>query len=136
MRAIFALASAPITSLNLEYGFNAWFGGNLNREIEWAQQLRDESRGYVNVQSIRMSDFLPPKPAELDAALDIIKRSTFTYVHCLHGVDRTGFVIAAYRVKVQGWTWEEAYGEMLHLGFHLFPYALWLPSLKKYLGVQ
>ena len=39
------------------------------------------------------------------------------YVHCLHGRERTGFMLAAYRVKVQNWTVDEAYKEMLQQGF-------------------
>ena len=39
-------------------------------------------------------------------------------VHCTHGQDRTGFVIGVYRVVVDGWTPERAYGEMLAHNFH------------------
>ncbi len=39
------------------------------------------------------------------------------YVHCLHGRERTGFMLAAYRVKIQLWTVEKAYQEMLQQGF-------------------
>lgn len=42
------------------------------------------------------------------------------FVHCLHGADRTGMVVAAYRVVVQGWPKEEALREMTlgEYGFH------------------
>ncbi|MDZ4813183.1 MAG: dual specificity protein phosphatase family protein [Pseudomonadota bacterium] len=33
-------------------------------------------------------------------------------VHCKHGADRTGTMIAAYRIVVQGWSKEEALAEM------------------------
>jgi protein tyrosine/serine phosphatase len=39
------------------------------------------------------------------------------YVHCLHGRERTGFMLAAYRMKVESWTADEAYKEMLQQGF-------------------
>lgn len=39
------------------------------------------------------------------------------YVHCLHGRERTGFMLAAYRMKIQAWTVDEAYKEMLQQGF-------------------
>jgi tyrosine-protein phosphatase SIW14 len=39
------------------------------------------------------------------------------YVHCLYGKERTGFMLAAYRIKVQHWTADEAYKEMLQQGF-------------------
>jgi tyrosine-protein phosphatase SIW14 len=48
------------------------------------------------------------------------------FVHCRQGHDRTGVICAAYRVKVQGWTLEEAEEEMQAYGFN----DLWIP-LKK-----
>lgn len=41
-------------------------------------------------------------------------------VHCQHGADRTGTMIAIYRMTVQGWTKEEAIQEMTQgdFGFH------------------
>jgi len=38
-------------------------------------------------------------------------------VHCQHGADRTGTMVALYRVAVQGWTKEEALREMTTGGF-------------------
>jgi len=40
------------------------------------------------------------------------------YVHCKLGEDRTGIVIAAYRMKVEGWSFEEAEAEMYAFGFN------------------
>jgi protein tyrosine/serine phosphatase len=40
-------------------------------------------------------------------------------VHCQGGADRTGLVIAAYRMVVQNWSYGEAIGEMRYcLGFN------------------
>jgi len=41
-------------------------------------------------------------------------------VHCLHGADRTGTMIAIYRMTVQGWAKEEAIKEMTEgdFGYH------------------
>ena len=38
-------------------------------------------------------------------------------VHCQHGADRTGTVIAVYRIAVQGWSKAEAIREMTQGGF-------------------
>jgi tyrosine-protein phosphatase SIW14 len=38
-------------------------------------------------------------------------------VHCQHGEDRTGLVIAAYRVRFWGWTKEKAMAEALQFGY-------------------
>jgi protein tyrosine/serine phosphatase len=40
------------------------------------------------------------------------------YVHCRHGQDRTGIVIAAYRMKKQGWSQAAAETEMQAFGFN------------------
>lgn len=40
------------------------------------------------------------------------------FVHCRYGDDRTGMMIAAYRMAVEGWTPEEARKEMNKFGFH------------------
>ena len=47
-----------------------------------------------------------------------------TYVHCLHGQDRTGLIVACYRLK-NGWSKEQAEKEMLAHGFHKELLGLW-----------
>jgi len=44
-------------------------------------------------------------------------------VHCRHGSDRTGTMVAAYRIVVEGWTKAEATDEMIHGGYGFHP--LW-----------
>jgi protein tyrosine phosphatase (PTP) superfamily phosphohydrolase (DUF442 family) len=39
------------------------------------------------------------------------------FVHCQHGADRTGLMIALYRIAGQGWTKERAIAEMRDGGF-------------------
>lgn len=39
-------------------------------------------------------------------------------VHCQHGADRTGAILALYRVVVQGWSKQDALREMNEGGFH------------------
>lgn len=46
-----------------------------------------------------------------------------TYVHCTHGQDRTGLVIALYRIRI-GWSWQDARKEMLEHGFHVLLFGL------------
>ena len=40
------------------------------------------------------------------------------FVHCQHGADRTGFMVAAYRVLRQGWDCGSAVAELHTFGFH------------------
>lgn len=43
------------------------------------------------------------------------------FVHCQYGSDRTGTMVALYRIVVQGWTKDEAIDEMLNGGFGFHP---------------
>ncbi len=43
------------------------------------------------------------------------------FVHCQHGADRTGTMVAVYRVVVQGWSKDQAVNEMIHGGFGFHP---------------
>jgi protein tyrosine/serine phosphatase len=52
------------------------------------------------------------------------------FVHCQHGSDRTGTMIAIYRIAVQGWDREEAIREMVEGGYGFHP--LW-GNLKTYI---
>jgi tyrosine-protein phosphatase SIW14 len=53
------------------------------------------------------------------------------FVHCRLGEDRTGMMVAAYRMAAQGWTAEEAMNEMQQFGFSSF-HHLMCPGLASY----
>ncbi|MBP7052133.1 MAG: tyrosine-protein phosphatase [Phycisphaerae bacterium] len=42
------------------------------------------------------------------------------FVHCQRGADRTGLMVAVYRIVVQGWDKEQAIDEMTHGGFRFY----------------
>lgn len=55
---------------------------------------------------------------EVAAALRIIQKSDGPIlVHCWHGSDRTGTVVAFYRILIQNWTREQALDEMVNGGY-------------------
>ncbi len=65
-------------------------------------------------------------------------------VHCWHGSDRTGAMVAFYRMVVQGWTKEEALREMTQGGFDY--HSVWtnlidfiekadIPEYRRKLGI-
>lgn len=83
-----------------------------------------------------MDDVLATSPAILRETVKEIReleRKGLVYIHCLHGVDRTGIVCALYRVKIQGWTVDDAIREMYTMGFHKFPYEWlgWVRDLRE-----
>lgn len=52
-------------------------------------------------------------------------------VHCMHGADRTGVVMAMYRIVFEGWTKEDALAEMKKGGFGFHWYYFNIPSFIK-----
>ncbi len=67
-----------------------------------------------------MSGFWSPTDAQIKDILGIVANPANRpiYIHCKHGQDRTGLVVALYRITQEGWTPAEARKEMLALGFH------------------
>jgi protein tyrosine phosphatase (PTP) superfamily phosphohydrolase (DUF442 family) len=51
-------------------------------------------------------------------------------VHCQHGSDRTGTMVAIYRIVVDGWTKRQATDEMINGGFGFHP--MWR-NLRRYI---
>jgi protein tyrosine/serine phosphatase len=50
------------------------------------------------------------------------------FVHCHYGADRTGVMIASFRIARQNWTPQQALDEMLSFRFHRF----WHPAMADY----
>lgn len=83
------------------------------REAAVAKQLG------LDYFSIPLTVFDAPAGADIERFLSLVAevRRQPVFVHCLHGRDRTGTLVAIYRIKNQGWTSERAYAEMTELGF-------------------
>jgi tyrosine-protein phosphatase SIW14 len=71
-----------------------------------------------------------PTDAQVAEFLDLVRANPQTriFVHCHLGADRTGVMIAAYRIAEQAWTPPQAIAEMK--AFHLH---FWLPHLNRYI---
>ncbi|MHB0998088.1 MAG: fused DSP-PTPase phosphatase/NAD kinase-like protein [Armatimonadota bacterium] len=63
-----------------------------------------------------------PTQKQVDTFLSVLEKSAKepVFVHCQHGADRTGCMIGIYRVKVQQWSFQQAWTEMRKYGFKLF----------------
>jgi protein tyrosine phosphatase (PTP) superfamily phosphohydrolase (DUF442 family) len=74
-----------------------------------------------------------PKDADIARFLGLLResRDKKVFVHCNTGIDRTGMMIASYRITEQGWTAEEAMTEMKEFGFSLFHETI-CPGLYSY----
>lgn len=76
---------------------------------------------YVNVP---MTGLTPPTTAEIKRILGILEddKGGAVFVHCLRGADRTGAVIASYRIDHDGWDNERALSEAKARGMSFFQF--------------
>lgn len=116
------------TVLNLEGGIIEAFSRN--------NKLQQMQSVFAHMETVRieMNAILAPDRSNVEFALYCMNQDRLKpiYVHCLHGVDRTGFVIAARRMAM-GWTYDAAVAEMKSIGFHSW-YWYWLRALRRYEG--
>jgi tyrosine-protein phosphatase SIW14 len=56
----------------------------------------------------------------LDKIIDLIGKNLImpALVHCRQGHDRTGTICAAWRIRMDGWTFDEAWAEAVSYGFN------------------
>lgn len=73
--------------------------------------------GYVRIMT-ESSD--APRDEDVRRFLEVVTDPARqpVYVHCWRGKDRTGVMIASYRVAVEGWSLGEALAEMDAFGFY------------------
>jgi protein tyrosine phosphatase (PTP) superfamily phosphohydrolase (DUF442 family) len=69
----------------------------------------------------------------LHIAIDPAQRPVL--IHCTHGADRTGLMVAAYRMVVQGWSEADAEREMIRGGYGYHLVWINLPRVLRRLDV-
>lgn len=88
----------------------------------------------LQVINLPLSDFRHPSKEDTLFAVNLLKTAVETkegiYVHCYHGVDRTGWVIAAHRVLNEGVPIDLAVKEWHAKGFHSKWYFWWEKSFR------
>ena len=74
---------------------------------------------YINIP---MHGFRRPSQEQVERGLHILQESSNwpVFVHCRYGVDRTGTMIACYRIQAEAWSNEKAKQEAEELGMHGF----------------
>lgn len=86
----------------------------------------------IHYMQYPLSGFRSPSTLKLLTAVDIIKSiQKPVFIHCKHGQDRTGYVIASYRIIEQGWSFQQAYKECIQQGHRFWFYPWWIPSLMR-----
>lgn len=70
--------------------------------------------------NLPMDGFETPRPDQLAKALDLIDSGDTVFVHCKQGRDRTGTIVAVYRMEREGWNSHKALEEAESCGIHWF----------------
>jgi protein tyrosine phosphatase (PTP) superfamily phosphohydrolase (DUF442 family) len=101
--------------------------GAPTRDGDAAEDAQAAGLRYLNVA---LSSYRRPAMADVEKALAIINNPANqpVFVYCTRGGDRTGVVIAAYRVSHDGWSGEAALREA-----KLYALGFWQYSMKKFI---
>jgi len=105
---------------------------DLRREGEEGHSIAGEASAvqaagmrYVNIP---MQGIVAPGEEQIARAMALMNSADPVFVHCKKGMDRTGTVIACYRIGHDGWTNQKAMVEAKSLGLH------WLEvGMKQYI---
>lgn len=121
-----------------------WFyrGGQLGKEgihalselgvktvvcLRWSPKVVAAERAAVEQMgmkfvSIPLNYWKTPTTKIIDEFFDLIHDPSNrpVFLHCLHGADRTGLMVAMYRITHENWTFKQAYKDMVDHGFHRF----------------
>jgi protein tyrosine/serine phosphatase len=105
---------------------------NLRDEDENSSTEADEAKSaglrYFNVPFKR---FGRPTDEAVNRVLSLIdsKDNGIVFIHCHKGEDRTGMIIALYRINHDGWTDHEAIQEAKHFGM-----KFWQAQMRDYIS--
>lgn len=111
-----------------------------NRPIKTILSLRDANDDFkfnpadstLVLKQIRFNTW-DAEDEDVITFLRIVSNSELqpVLVHCKHGSDRTGMMVAIYRIAYQGWSKQQAIDEMLHGGYGFHP--MW-QNLVRYIN--
>jgi protein tyrosine/serine phosphatase len=90
------------------------------------QEKQKAERLGIRYAHVPMRSLAAPRPSDVQQALALILResSAKVYVHCLRGKDRTGTVIACYRIQHDGWDNRRALAEAKDYGMSRLEIAM------------
>ncbi len=91
----------------------------INLRTSMSERQDVEAAGMRSIE-IPLSTFNNGEREKVDKVVALLSDSANqpVFVHCRQGRDRTGIVVAAYRMKVQGWSLAAAEEEMDSFGFN------------------
>jgi protein tyrosine phosphatase (PTP) superfamily phosphohydrolase (DUF442 family) len=93
------------------------------RAVSEAKSVKSSGMQYI---SVPMKGMQTPSNESVTKVLDILENGATgpVFVHCHRGADRTGGVIACYRIEHDHWTSENALSEARSMGMSWFQLAI------------
>ncbi len=91
-----------------------------NEPILVAQEAGAAKRAGLNYVNIPMAVFETPTKQQLQKFLSTVDKDGPVFVHCQKGEDRTGTMVAVYRIGRENWDASRAYQEMTAMGFKTY----------------
>jgi tyrosine-protein phosphatase SIW14 len=90
----------------------------------------------IRFEHIPLHPIRAPSTIDLQRALSLIADPSNqpVYVHCHRGSDRTGIVVAAYRIRYDGWTIQDTFEEMKRYGHRNILLFWWKNRLKAFVN--
>jgi tyrosine-protein phosphatase SIW14 len=87
-------------------------------------------RNGLNFINVPLNNWFKPKNSEVENVLKLINDANNqpVFLHCKRGSDRTGTIVAAYRIRFENWTDEQAVEEAKTFGF-----GWWQVWMKDYI---
>lgn len=116
-------------------GFESLADLGINIVVDTGRSKRDE--GIVKKLGMRYVSlpwYCPlPRDKVFDQFVELVRNNPRKkiYVHCRFGDDRTGMMIAAYRMAEDGWTAKQAMAEMHEFGYTWYHHFM-CPGLAHY----
>lgn len=91
----------------------------INLRTTVSERQKVEEAGMISVE-VPLRVVRDVNPKTVNAIIDIMNNpdNQPVYIHCRQGQDRTGIIVAAYRMKVDGWSYQDAEAEMQSFGFN------------------
>jgi len=116
------------TIINLERELFEKEPGEVKKERNWATEAN------IQFYHIPMHPICAPKKEDVERATTLIidPANQPVFVHCDRGSDRTGIVIAAYRMGYEDRTFQQAYEEMVRYGHRTIVLFWWKNLLLKF----
>lgn len=90
-----------------------------------SKDFKEISNMGMKIIQINMSPFKKPTKNQIEQFIKAVDNNDgATFVHCTFGKERTGTMVACYRMEKEGISFEEAFEDMKEKGYRnlLFPY--------------